>query len=645
MIRSFSFAWGASGWTGLALVAALAQSGEGKAQIGAKVADPPVLGPVDAPAPSAWRTFAPLAAEEQELDLTITYVDGTIANPAKTTPDKVRLRSYVETGQPAGKLYVAPAIHTRPGQTVRVMLRNKLPEDPTCQSGDHTPNVPHCFNGTNLHTHGLWISPADHGDNVLMTIYPGKDFPYIYEIPSDHPAGTFWYHTHRHGSTAMQVSSGMAGALIIHGNRLPTAGRPGDLDTLLSDVKERVIVMQQIQYYCLKGAQITYDCQPNDVGQIESYGPLALTWGSTKRYTSINGEMLPDFEAEQGKLERWRLIHGGIRDTIILEFRRARTNARLNPGPSLATDKMESTIEKSCDGDKLPYYLAASDGLTMPTAQRVESATFQPGYRWDALVTFPEEGSYCVIDAFSKAGGNIGGVPSNARLLGMVRVAKGTKIDDPGAWLKSQLVAAAERTTMPAETKAAVIADLNNGLKLSRFVPHAPVTEAETAGRTQYLTFSGTNSVGGRDSDGNPYDPRPYLPGRLDRKLTLGTAEQWELTSKSQSHPFHIHVNPFEVVEILTPAPNSRDVSAAGADDGGDLQYPGLKGTWRDTLWVKQGYTVKVRTRYERYIGEFVLHCHILEHEDRGMMQNVAVVAPGGSPESVNAPPVDHSNH
>ena len=59
---------------------------------------------------------------------------------------------------------------------------------------------------------------------------------------------------------------------------------------------------------------------------------------------------------------------------------------------------------------------------------------------------------------------------------------------------------------------------------------------------------------------------------------------------------------------------------------------------WKDTLWVKQGYTVKVRTRYERYIGEFVLHCHILDHEDQGMMQNVAIALPGGTPASVNAP-------
>jgi FtsP/CotA-like multicopper oxidase with cupredoxin domain len=62
-------------------------------------------------------------------------------------------------------------------------------------------------------------------------------------------------------------------------------------------------------------------------------------------------------------------------------------------------------------------------------------------------------------------------------------------------------------------------------------------------------------------------------------------------------------------------------------------------------LWVKDGYTLTVRTRYQRYIGEFVLHCHILDHEDQGMMQNVAIVLPGGDPASVNSPEAGHGQH
>jgi L-ascorbate oxidase len=635
--RSFVFRLTAAG-------AALFVADPATAQIGAEVADPPVLGPVDAPAGDAWRTFAPLASTEQALDLTIDYVSGTIFNPATNRRDKVRLRSYVEAGQPPGGLFISPAIHTRPGQTVRVKLHNRLPADPTCATGDHgNVNVPHCFNGTNLHTHGLWVNPSGNGDNVLLSINPGVDFEYEYPIPPDHPAGTFWYHTHRHGSTAMQVSSGMAGALIIHGNRLPTADSPGDLDTLLADVPEHVLVFQQIQYYCRDGeGAITYDCKPDQVGEIESYDALRSTWGGTDRYTSINGLVLPDFAAEQGRLQRWRMIHGGVRDTIGLQFRKARGNGRLKGGPKLDTDRMEAAVERNCEGETLPFHLVATDGITMPAALRTDVATFQPGYRFDALVSFPETGSYCVIDVNSGASSSVGDVPSGTRLLGMVRVKAGTAVGNPGNVLAEQLVAAAERT-MPAGVRAAVVDDLRNGLRLTRFVPHKPVSDADVAGRTQELSF-GVNAagfgVGGKD-----YEPRPYKPGRLDRKLVLGTAEEWVLTSPSGSHPYHIHVNPFEIVEIRDPSGN--DVSAAGASDGRDPQYPGLKGAWKDTLWVKRGYTLKVRTRYQRYIGEFVLHCHILDHEDKGMMQNVAIVLPGGgTPESVNAPPENgHAGH
>ena len=88
---------------------------------------------------------------------------------------------------------------------------------------------------------------------------------------------------------------------------------------------------------------------------------------------------------------------------------------------------------------------------------------------------------------------------------------------------------------------------------------------------------------------------------------------EWTMKSRLVSHPFHIHVNPFQIVRILDPS--WKDVSVPGAvdaADGGtpDPQYPGLKGVWKDTLWVKSlissaggeypkaAYTLVVRTRY-----------------------------------------------
>ena len=118
-----------------------------------------------------------------------------------------------------------------------------------------------------------------------------------------------------------------------------------------------------------------------------------------------------------------------------------------------------------------------------------------------------------------------------------------------------------------------------------------------------------------------------YVPSRIDRTANIGDVQEWRLTSTAAGHPFHIHVNPFQIDRIIDTKNGNRDVSVPGS---GDSSYDGLKGTWKDTLWIKQGFEIYVRTRYERYIGEYVLHCHILDHEDQGMMQNVKVVLPDG---------------
>ena len=92
-----------------------------------------------------------------------------------------------------------------------------------------------------------------------------------------------------------------------------------------------------------------------------------------------------------------------------------------------------------------------------------------------------------------------------------------------------------------------------------------------------------------------------FDPDRVDETLKLDAVEEWTLTSKIGSHPYHIHVNPFQVVEGGEPV-------------------------WRDTILVRSKQPVVMRSRYTRYTGKFVLHCHILDHEDKGMMQIIEVV-------------------
>ena len=128
--------------------------------------------------------------------------NGILYNPWTLSDDKVELRSFVGSGAKPGD-FVAPTIRVAPGQRLNVLLDNRLEPCSDKQRKEHL-----CFNDTNLHTHGLWVSPSGNSDNVLVSIAPGKRFQYSYDIPADHPAGTFWYHPHRHGGGFIQVGSG-----------------------------------------------------------------------------------------------------------------------------------------------------------------------------------------------------------------------------------------------------------------------------------------------------------------------------------------------------------------------------------------------------------------------------------------------------
>lgn len=594
-------------------------------------------------------------------EMRIRYSDSAMFNPIAGEYEAVRLRTFQGNSTDPAAPFAGPRIDMRPGQTVRLKITNDLPEDPSC-TGHHLPdfnlNTPHCFNTTNMHTHGFWISPSGNSDNVKLSIPPGTSFEHEYSIPEDHPAGTFFYHPHHHGSTALQVSSGLAGALIVHGDRLPQLKADGsisggDLDTLLrmpdgAPMPERVILLQQVPYACRDEAgeirtrdDETWWCADGDTGTIEQYDQFGQsTWDRSGRFNSLNGRIMPTFtKAEAGVPERWRVIHAGVRDTVKLRFRKVKEGGQsVRPDSQSALDR-QAFVDEHCTGPTLPVLSVALDGLTRTHAVPQTDTILQPGYREDILVAFPDDGLYCVVDGEIPAEESVSGKVQERNLLGYVWVEGGDVVEGGvEAHLAEALVAAAE-THMPGGARDKIVGDLKDGLKLSAFTKHADVRDAELTGK-QTLGFRYHNvnlapdppryqhEVGylGQDIAGNMIltNAQPFDPDRIDRVLTLGDVEEWTLASFWGGHPFHIHVNPFQVVSIIDTVGN--DVSAPGA--GG--QYAGLKGQWKDTLFIEEGYVFKVRSRYERYIGDFVLHCHILDHEDKGMMQNVRIVPPGG---------------
>jgi hypothetical protein len=140
----------------------------------------------------------------------------------------------------------------------------------------------------------------------------------------------------------------------------------------------------------------------------------------------------------------------------------------------------------------------------------------------------------------------------------------------------------------------------------SKLIPYEDLRDARVNNH-RTLTFS----IGGDDD--NPeflLDNKEFNPNTVNQVMILGTTEEWKLVNESkEAHPFHIHINPFQVISI-----NGEAVNRHGYDD---------------TFSIPPKSTVIIRTQYKDFDGKYVLHCHILFHEDHGMMQVVEVIKPG----------------
>jgi FtsP/CotA-like multicopper oxidase with cupredoxin domain len=466
---------------------------------------------------------------------------------------QVKLRSY--NGKLAG-----PTLRAKPGDTLYIKLNNGLPPEPHGHGGDH--NIPHGFNTTNLHTHGLHVSPIDKSDNVFREIGPGQSFDYVIEVPKNHAPGSFWYHAHLHGSTALQVSSGMAGMLIIEGG-------VDDLPNLKS-IKQQVLIFQQLSYDA-QGVLESYD----------SFGPGG--WDASKRHITINGQIVPEIKMRPGEIQRWRTVHAGVRETINLQL----------------------------DGHLLNEI--AVDGLTLgKIAPWSSGLTLQPGYRSDILVKanplLPGQAraEYFLRDLPLSAGLRLQAVAPtlNVRL-------NAAPLQDKTGRLLAKIVVEGE----PANDA------LPSDSDLAANVPLKPIDAGELTGEPQSVNFNVTFATCSNGAC-QPCTPIPtcgqiaFTVNNLPyddnnvRKVKLGTAAEWivstDATSLYPRHPFHIHVNPFMHTRI------------------GPGGLP--ENVWRDTLIIEKGRPERILTRYEDYKGKFVLHCHILDHEDQGMMQAVEIV-------------------
>jgi FtsP/CotA-like multicopper oxidase with cupredoxin domain len=435
------------------------------------------------------------------------------------------LRSY--NGGPAG-----PTLRLRAGDTLKLALANRLPPDcadclpkPTAgtspeageickaDSGDSGGTSPRSFNITNMHVHGVHVSPDAPADDITVQVNPGATYHYEYHIPKDHPPGTYFYHAHVHGSVALQVASGMAGALIIEG--------PLDDIPEIAAAREQVLVFQS-------------QCLDAD-GRCEAFPTL-----NQRQDTYLNGQLRPTLSLRPGEVQRWRIVNASHDRFLLLR------------------------------ASGLTLRALAYDGNPLARPEATEVVPLSPGNRADILVQADAGGVYqLTTDSWPNWD-----YPTQGTVLASVSVAGGARpmklYDGP--------------------------------LGLEHYPGLTPLTpDQATVGRRLTL-----GQIGNRPEFIFTIDDKPF-PKNGSLEVKLGAIELWEVVNQtSDPHPFHIHVNPVQVLSGAIHAPPGR---------------------WLDTVVLPPAGKLRFLTRFADFTGTFVFHCHILTHEDLGMMRMITVKA------------------
>lgn len=393
-----------------------------------------------------------------------------------------------------------PTLRVRPGDRVTLRLRNDLGAV------------------TNLHTHGLVVSPEGNSDNVFTMIGPGASFDYDYRLGDDHPTGVFWYHPHHHGTTAEQLFAGLYGAIIV------------EEDEPVPVTRERLLVV----------ADIRFDVS----GDVAAATRFERMLGREGDLVLVNGVEQPTMVAGPGDRERWRIVNACTSRHLWLRL----------------------------DGQRMS--LLGVDGARWAEPADVDEIVLLPGNRADVVVTMAEGESVLQTLPFDRGSMGMMGAPLSATQG--ADLARLTVTGHAGESLAPLAVVAAPR-------------DLRN--------------EEVTGRRTVTLAMGGMGMGGGMafTIDGRAYDHE-----RTDIEVAAGTVEEWTIVNTStMDHPFHLHVWPMQLVEV-------DGTSVDGVDA-------------RDVVRVPARGRAVVRVAFEGITGRTVYHCHILDHEDLGMMGVVRV--------------------
>jgi FtsP/CotA-like multicopper oxidase with cupredoxin domain len=490
----------------------------------------------------------------------------------------------------------APNLLVHPGDWLTLRLKNDLHMPSGSAHHDHTMTraaSSSCGHGnmdawsTNLHFHGLTVPAVCHQDDVLNTsIAPGgPPFEYRFQIPADEPPGVYWYHPHIHGFTTTQVEGGASGALIVEGVEQE--------NTLLAGMPERVLIVRDQPL-------VNPDAAPSNGGAPvlrDPEGDILNTGtggGKPSRDLSLNFVPVayPDYPPaliamKPGEHQFWRLLNASAITYLDLQI--------------VAGGAAQQMGVVSLDG-----VLIDEGGMLHNHVVWLNHVLVPPGGRVEFLYYGPPEGGQASLITLPVDTGPAG---ENDPLRPLATII--TRPDAPEP-----------RSALPSSTSP-VGPHISTWLGNAKPVRQRKLYFSERSSDPQnpnsptvfMLTVDGQPTV--------PYDPHSTVPNIT---VQAGDVEDWIIENRSRElHAFHIHQLHFLLIER-----NGVPLCAGKKEAQHCFGEPLVLDTVNVDYWdgITPTYpSVKLRMdfRAPNMIGTFVYHCHLLEHEDGGMMGTIRV--------------------
>jgi FtsP/CotA-like multicopper oxidase with cupredoxin domain len=519
----------------------------------------------------------------------------------------------------------APVIRVRQGDDLEIRLRNEITDpgaiDAVMGAGElkiPNPAVPsepgfypvipgmthHATGATNLHVHGFAVPPVPPQDDVMTVCTDPavgsascrqREFTYHYHLPKDMPEGLYWYHPHVHGEVQAQLLMGLSGAIVVEGSEDDARRTAG--------ISERVLIVRQMQDVDAgKPQDASITAAPAGPPQpeppmaaiaVDTAHELLCAPNSGIDEISLNGAPVPLGEAPDAALAQLSIPAGTKQLWRVL---------------NAATDAFLDLALVDESGKLLPFEIVARDGapLTDDAGQRLhpppttEPQLVPPSGRVELLVSAPPLGTKAYFITRAVDTGCAGDrVPE--RRLAVVTASPAT--------------APVTKTSLAAPSS---LPDVFTGL-MSRQVDKRRVialAEYPRPGFDNQTDFYIMERRPGAVMKPFEMDGPPMIT------VKAGNTEEWTIENwTNELHAFHIHQVHFRVLEI-----DGKSIEDPPLLDVVTIPYATATGYHSKEGPVRPGRVVIKVTFPESLAGDIPFHCHLVDHEDNGMMAVLRVV-------------------